>query len=177
MNSGTENRAARDARSNRQNYPNWRDGLPRFESTFNGDATGEQQSSSGYLLRNVDVKQIRGNDAVLTPSTGFGGLGWGEGKYGGTQQAIVLTNSGNRALSCVLQNVVDAGRPSAGLVLPPRYLLNVRIWTPPQLPALRPLCDEVTTAHVYPASLLTSINRGRATMGYSRASSPLLCRA
>ena len=39
------------------------------------------------------------------------------------------------------------------------------------------LCDEVTTAHVYPALLWTSINRGRATMGYPRASSPLLCRA
>ena len=70
------------------------------------------------LTRNVDARQIRENDAVLALSTGFGELGWGEGKYGGTQQVIVLANSGTRALSSVLQNVVDAWRRSAGLVLP-----------------------------------------------------------
>jgi hypothetical protein len=70
------------------------------------------------LTRNADARQIRENDAVLALSTGFGELGWGEGKFGGTQQVIVLANSGNRALSSVLQNVIDAWRRSAGLALP-----------------------------------------------------------
>jgi hypothetical protein len=70
------------------------------------------------LTVNVNARQIRGNDAVLTLSTGFGELGFGEGKHGGVQQVIVLANSGSRALSSVLQNVIDAWRRSAGLALP-----------------------------------------------------------
>ena len=70
------------------------------------------------LTRNVDARQIRENDAVLALGTGFGELSFGEGKYGGTQQVIVLANSGTRALSSVLQNVIDAWRRSVGLPLP-----------------------------------------------------------
>jgi hypothetical protein len=55
------------------------------------------------LTRNVDVRQIRENDAVLALGTGYGELSNGEGKYGGTQQVLVLANSGTRALSSVLQ--------------------------------------------------------------------------
>ena len=65
-------------------------------------AVGE---AMGILTRNVDVRQIRENDAVLALSTGYGELSFGEGKYGGIQQVIVLANSGTRALSSVLQNV------------------------------------------------------------------------
>jgi len=55
---------------------------------------------------------------VIALSTGYGELTFGEGKYGGTHQVIVLANSGTRALSSVLQNVIDAWRRSAGLALP-----------------------------------------------------------
>jgi hypothetical protein len=71
------------------------------------------------LTRNVDARQVRGNDAVISLSSGFGELSHGEGKYGGIEQVIVLANSGTRALSSVLQNVIDAWRRAAGLVLPP----------------------------------------------------------
>jgi hypothetical protein len=70
------------------------------------------------LTRKVDARQIRENDAVLALSTGYGELSFGEGKYGGIQQVIVLANSGTRALSSVLQNVIDAWRRAAGLDLP-----------------------------------------------------------
>jgi hypothetical protein len=70
------------------------------------------------LTRNLDARQIRENDAVLALGTGYGELSYGEGKYGGAQQVLVLANSGTRALSSVLQNVVDAWRRAAGLALP-----------------------------------------------------------
>lgn len=70
------------------------------------------------LTRNLDARQIRQNDAVLALGTGYGELNYGEGKYGGTQQVLVLANAGTRALSSVLQNVIDAWRRSAGLALP-----------------------------------------------------------
>jgi hypothetical protein len=69
------------------------------------------------LTRNLDARQIRENDAVLALSTGYGKLSFGEGKYGGTQQVIVLADSGERALSSVLQNVIDAWRRAANLAL------------------------------------------------------------
>jgi hypothetical protein len=70
------------------------------------------------LTRNLDARQIRENDAVLALGTGYGELSFGEGKYGGIQQVIVLANSGTRALSSVLQNVIDGWRRAAGLELP-----------------------------------------------------------
>ena len=70
------------------------------------------------LTRNLDARQIRDNDAVLALGTGYGELNYGEGKYGGTQQVLVLANSGTRALSSVLQNVIDAWRRVAGLAMP-----------------------------------------------------------
>jgi hypothetical protein len=71
------------------------------------------------LTRRIDVRQIRENDAVLALGTGFGELPLGEGKYGGVQQVIVLANSGTRALSSVLQNVIDAWCTAGGLELLP----------------------------------------------------------
>jgi hypothetical protein len=71
------------------------------------------------LTRNLDVRQIRENDAVLALGTGYGELSYGEGKYGGTLQVLILANSGTRALSCVLQNVLDAWHRMAGLTVPP----------------------------------------------------------
>ncbi|MDC7787728.1 hypothetical protein PQJ75_28575 [Rhodoplanes sp. TEM] len=52
---------------------------------------------------------IRGADAVIAVSSGFGGLRSGEGKYGGAEQVIVSRKAGEkRALSSVFQNVFDA---------------------------------------------------------------------
>ncbi len=70
------------------------------------------------LTQRVDVRQIRANDAVLAVSAGYGELAIGEGKYGGVAQVIVIANSGNRALSSVCQNVVDAWRRVSGMALP-----------------------------------------------------------
>ena len=66
----------------------------------------------------MDVRQVRENDAVLALSTGYGELANGEGKYGGVVQVIVVANAGQRALSCVCQNVVDAWRRVSGMALP-----------------------------------------------------------
>ena len=71
------------------------------------------------LTRDVDARQIRENDAVLALGTGYGELSFGEGKFGGTQQVLVLANSGTRALSSVLQNVLDAWHRLANLPLLP----------------------------------------------------------
>jgi hypothetical protein len=65
--------------------------------------------------RNRDVSK---NDQVLVVATGYGKLRYGEGKFGGTEQVLVLANSGTRALSSVLQNVIDAWRLAAGRHLP-----------------------------------------------------------
>lgn len=71
------------------------------------------------LTRDLDARQIRGNDAVLALGTGYGELANGEGKFGGTLQVLVLANSGTRALSSVLQNVLDAWHRLANFALPP----------------------------------------------------------
>jgi hypothetical protein len=52
---------------------------------------------------------VRRADIVIAATTAFGGLSWGEGKFGGGEQVIVTTTtSDTRALSSVLQNVYDA---------------------------------------------------------------------
>jgi hypothetical protein len=53
---------------------------------------------------------------------------------------------------------------------------NVRIWTPPHLLAFRFLAMRYDCSRISGLGM-TSINRGRATMGYSRVGSSLLCRA
>lgn len=71
------------------------------------------------LTRNPQDRLVEANDAVLLTETGFGGGGYGEGKFGGAEQVIILSRAGRRALSGVLQNVVDAWRRGAGIDLPP----------------------------------------------------------
>lgn len=51
-------------------------------------------------------------------SRAYGEGRFGEGKYGGTEQVYVLAKSGKRALTSVLQNVIDAWRRVAGFGLP-----------------------------------------------------------
>ena len=73
----------------------------------------------GVLTRNPDQRPIEANEAVLVVSSGYGTLAFGEGKYGGGAQVVLQAKTGPRALSSVLQNVVDAWRRAAGLPLPP----------------------------------------------------------
>lgn len=63
--------------------------------------------------------RVAGADAVVTCRSGYGKLGFGEGKYGGGYQVVVADVAGKeRALTSVLQNVVDAWRETLGLELP-----------------------------------------------------------
>jgi hypothetical protein len=70
------------------------------------------------LSRHLDERQVSANEAVLVIATGFGEMSYGEGKYGGADQVVIATRSGKRALSSVLQNVIDAWRRSADIPLP-----------------------------------------------------------
>lgn len=70
------------------------------------------------LTRHLDQRQVAVAEAVLVLSTGYGQLAVGEGKFGGVEQIVVLTSAGPRALSCALQNAVDAWRRVAGIELP-----------------------------------------------------------
>jgi hypothetical protein len=71
------------------------------------------------LTRNPEKRLVSANDAVLVSEAGYGGGPYGEGKFGGAEQVLVLSVTGQRALSGVLQNVVDAWRRAAGQELPP----------------------------------------------------------
>jgi hypothetical protein len=71
------------------------------------------------LTRRAAQRQVGANDAVLAMGSGFGMLRFGEGKYGGIEEVLVKATTGTRALSGILQNVVDAWRRVAGLPLPP----------------------------------------------------------
>lgn len=71
------------------------------------------------LTRDLDNRLVEANDAVLLTGTGYGDGPFGEGKFGGAEQVIILSKVGRRALSGVLQNVVDAWRRGTGIDLPP----------------------------------------------------------
>ena len=70
------------------------------------------------LTFRLEAREVSANEAVLVISTGYGQGNWGEGKYGGLDQAVVLAKSGRRALSSILQNVIDAWRRVASLDMP-----------------------------------------------------------
>ncbi len=57
---------------------------------------------------------------IATVSMGFGQMRFGEGKFGGIEQVVVTTKSGDmRALSSILQNVFDAWMTLLGQPLLP----------------------------------------------------------
>lgn len=77
-------------------------------------------------IKHVELKprsvprQVTSDSATVAAQTGYGRLPYGEGKYGGAEQLVVtLANGEQRALSAVLQNVVDAWRSALGHELPP----------------------------------------------------------
>jgi hypothetical protein len=93
------------------------DNLPIADVALCGDVADALKHA--VLTQRLDVRQVRENDAVIGLSTGYGQLAFGEGKFGGVVQVIVVANSGVRALSSVLQNGVDAWRRVSGIALPP----------------------------------------------------------
>jgi hypothetical protein len=61
---------------------------------------------------------VQTDRAVVSLSTGYGRLGFGEGKFGGGEQVIICQADGTeRALSSVLFNVRDAWRQAIALPL------------------------------------------------------------
>src|SRR5258708_35449211 len=66
--------------------------------------------------------------------------------------------------------------PVLPVLTPNQTSASVSIWTPPHLLALRLLATRYDCSRIS-GLRLTSISRGRATMGYSRVGSSLLCRA
>ena len=70
------------------------------------------------LTRRADERQVLANEAVLVSTTGYGGGRFSEGKFGGAEQVLILSTDGPRALSAVLQNVIDAWRRAAEIYLP-----------------------------------------------------------
>jgi hypothetical protein len=63
---------------------------------------------------------ITGANAVVTLGSGYGEMHFGEGKYGGAEQVLVIQQSGGkRALSAILQNVFDAWMRLLQEPLPP----------------------------------------------------------
>lgn len=71
-----------------------------------------------HLTRRLNEREVAARDAVVVIGSGMGELGYGEGKYGGVDQVLILANSGTRPLSSILQNVIDAWRASMGLPMP-----------------------------------------------------------
>lgn len=72
----------------------------------------------GVLTFRIEERDVAENDAVIVVGTGYGELAWGEGKFGGIDQVLIKAKSGTRAVSSVLQNVIDAWRRAAGISLP-----------------------------------------------------------
>lgn len=70
------------------------------------------------LTRRLDSREVSANEAVLVVGREYGVYRYGEGKFGGVDEVWVLAKSGGRALSCILQNVIDAWRRAAGIELP-----------------------------------------------------------
>ncbi len=70
------------------------------------------------LTMRLHERDVSANDAVIIIGTGYGELAFGEGKYGGIEQVLVKAKSRTRALSCVVQNVIDAWCRAAGINLP-----------------------------------------------------------
>jgi 3-oxoacyl-(acyl-carrier-protein) synthase len=71
-----------------------------------------------HLTRRLDERDVAARDAVVVVGSGMGELGYGEGKYGGTDQVLILARSGTRPLSIILQNVIDAWRISMDWYVP-----------------------------------------------------------
>lgn len=70
------------------------------------------------LTHNVQNRAVAANDAVVTISSAWDAGRWDEVKWDGVEQVVVVTHDGQRALSAILQNVIDAWRRCANLHVP-----------------------------------------------------------
>ena len=70
------------------------------------------------LTRRLDKREVAANDAVVVVGRGYGQLSFGEGKYGGGDQVIILAKTRERALTSILRNVIDAWHRKMGWELP-----------------------------------------------------------
>lgn len=61
------------------------------------------------------ARLVSSSKVTVIIGSGWGEMHWGEGNYGGLDQVIVLTDQGKRALSAILQNVIDMWRTVMGL--------------------------------------------------------------
>lgn len=58
---------------------------------------------------------VKTDSAIISTGTGYGRLGWGEGKYGGVEQVVVRLRDGRyRALSLILKSVAEAWERAMG---------------------------------------------------------------
>lgn len=63
---------------------------------------------------------VSGAEAIVTLGSGWGEMRYGEGKYGGGEQVLVVRKNGEKsALSAVTQNTFDAWLRVLGQPLPP----------------------------------------------------------
>lgn len=63
---------------------------------------------------------VQDANSVIMLGSGWGEMRYGEGKYGGAEQVLVVQKTGEkRALSSILQNVFDAWLRLLGQPLPP----------------------------------------------------------
>jgi hypothetical protein len=87
-----------------------------------GDVALLRDVAEAFKHHRLDRKSARvvGADAVVACQSGFGQLAFGEGKFGGADQMVITQSDGSqRALTSVLQNVIDAWRTCLGFQLPP----------------------------------------------------------
>jgi 3-oxoacyl-(acyl-carrier-protein) synthase len=63
------------------------------------------------------ARLVHSSRVTVVIGSGWGEMHYGEGNYGGLDQVIVLTDNGTkkRALSAILQNVIDMWRAAMGL--------------------------------------------------------------
>lgn len=65
-------------------------------------------------------RRVTSAKATITTEAGWGEMGFGEGKYGGAEQVVVtLLDGRKRAMSSILQNVIDMWRLVLGRSLLP----------------------------------------------------------
>lgn len=93
-----------------------RTATPSTDVSLLGDIADALKHS--HLTRRLEERDVATRDAVVVIGSGFGTLGFGEGKFGGIDQVLILANSGTRPLTSVLQNVIDAWRTAMGWTMP-----------------------------------------------------------
>lgn len=69
-----------------------------------GDVAGALKHS--ILTQRLAERQVNDSQQVLAVSIAFGAGRYGEGRFGGVTQIVILTDNGHRLLSTVIRNVL-----------------------------------------------------------------------